>query len=173
MGLGLLIGFIEYLQITSVSNITNSHSLCSSLEHALNLLGLLCLQQLIPGDASQQCLLDPFSRCSYQLATFPQLTNCSNCPAYNISTWIMQKTQFLCCIHIFWDAYVIAILSHCLATSVVYRAIIQQRLLYCCLLQGCCLAMGLLTTTFATIISATVLRIVLLCLPHRILKKAF
>jgi hypothetical protein len=33
---------------------------------------------------------------SYRLATIPQLTHCSNCPAYNISARTVQKTPFLC-----------------------------------------------------------------------------
>jgi hypothetical protein len=58
------------------------------------LLSLLCPHQSMSGDGSQQ---RPLLRCSrsYRLAVVPQLTHCSNCPAYNISTLTAQKSPFL------------------------------------------------------------------------------
>jgi hypothetical protein len=53
-----------------------------------------CLNQSLPGDGSQQCPLLPCSR-SYWLETVSQITHSSNCPAYNISARITQKTPFL------------------------------------------------------------------------------
>jgi hypothetical protein len=47
MGFGLIIGFIEHLQIVTQVTIalSLSHTLCSSLQHLLILLSLLFLQQ--------------------------------------------------------------------------------------------------------------------------------
>jgi hypothetical protein len=135
MGFGLVIGFIEHLQIVTTLNysvIANSHTV-RFIRARISLLSLLCLHQSLPGDGFQKCRLLPCSR-SYRLATVPQLTDCSKCPAYNISARTAQKTPFLCCcIHccfrVVWDAHVIAtqplpsndlcLQSHYLATVVV------------------------------------------------------
>jgi hypothetical protein len=107
MGFGLVIAFIELLQIVTTSNyiaIANSHTL---LQHVLSLLSLLSFHQSLPGDGPQHCPQLPCSR-SYRLATVPQLTHCSDCPNYNISTWTAQKIPFLCWVCICLDAHVIA-----------------------------------------------------------------
>jgi hypothetical protein len=96
-GFGWVVGFIEFLQIVTTRNYSAvASSLCSSLEHVLGLLILLCLHQSLSGDRSQQWAVLPCSL-SYRLATVPQITPCSNCPAYNVSAWIAQKTPFFCC----------------------------------------------------------------------------
>jgi hypothetical protein len=56
-GFGLVIGFTEHLQIVITSNynaIANSHTLYSSLKQALNLLSLLYLLWLSPGNGFQR-----------------------------------------------------------------------------------------------------------------------
>jgi hypothetical protein len=121
------------------------HTVCSSLQHVLSLLSLLCLHQSLPGDGFQECLLLPCS-CSYRLATVPQLTHCSKCPANSISAPTAQKTPFLCCcihccIRVCWDSNVIAN-QPLSSTAVVYRANTYQLLLYNCLSRGRCLARG-------------------------------
>jgi hypothetical protein len=100
----LVIEFAEHLQIVTTSNysaIANSHTLCSSLQHVLSLLSLLCFHQLLPGDGSQQCPLLPCSR-SYRLVTVPQLIKSQTCPAYNIwhGPHIKHLSQqlFYCCV---------------------------------------------------------------------------
>jgi hypothetical protein len=63
VGFALIIGFSELLQNVTTNNYSataNSHTL--QLQHALNLLGLLCLHQSLPGDGSQQFPLLPYSR---------------------------------------------------------------------------------------------------------------
>jgi hypothetical protein len=94
-GFGLVTGFTEHLQIVTTA-LSLIHLLCSSIQHVISLLSLLC-HQLLPGDESEQCSLRPCS-CSYRLATLSQLTDCSNCPAYNISARIAHKTSFICCL---------------------------------------------------------------------------
>jgi hypothetical protein len=131
----LVIGFAEHLEIVTTVTIALSltHTLCSSLQQVLSLLSLLCLHQSLPGDGSQQCPLLPCSS-SYRLANVPQLTHCSNSPAYNKPARTAQKIPFLCyCIHccvpVCWDTHVMAtqslpsngrcLQSHYLATAVV------------------------------------------------------
>jgi hypothetical protein len=93
---GVSIGHWFYwtLQLTSAPSLI--HTLCSSLQHILSLLSLLCLHQSLSGDdGSQPCPLLACSRC-YRLANVPQLTHCSSCPAYKVPARIAQKTSFLC-----------------------------------------------------------------------------
>jgi hypothetical protein len=52
-GFGLVIGFIEQLQIVTTA-LSLIHTLCSSLKHALSFLSLLCLHRLSPGNGSQR-----------------------------------------------------------------------------------------------------------------------
>jgi hypothetical protein len=64
---------IEHLQIVAIrsySAIANSHTICSSLQHVVSLLNLLCLYQSLPEDGFQQCPLFPCSP-SYRLTTVP------------------------------------------------------------------------------------------------------
>jgi hypothetical protein len=63
--------FRSSLQVTLALSLI--HILCSSLQHVLSLLSLLCHQSL-PGDRSHQCPLLPCLR-YYQLATLPQITH--------------------------------------------------------------------------------------------------
>jgi hypothetical protein len=53
MGWGLVIDFIELLKLITIRTIVLSliHTLCNSLQHILNLLSLLCLQGLLPGNS--------------------------------------------------------------------------------------------------------------------------
>jgi hypothetical protein len=93
MGFEFIIEYSEHLQsqlrVTVVLSVIHAH--CSSLEHVLSLLSLLCLQQ---------CPLLLCS-CSYQLAAVSQLTRRSSCPTYDISTQTAQKTPFLyCCLQL-------------------------------------------------------------------------
>jgi hypothetical protein len=73
--------FYWTLQGSIVLSLT--HTVCSSLQHVLTQLSLLCLHQSLPGDGFQQCPLFLCSH-SYQFVTAPQLTHCFSCPAYNI-----------------------------------------------------------------------------------------
>jgi hypothetical protein len=74
MGFGLVIGFIEHLQIVTTSKyiaIANLHSAIHCSTH-LSLLSVLCFHQF-SGNGFQQWLLPPCSG-SYRLATIPQLS---------------------------------------------------------------------------------------------------
>jgi hypothetical protein len=54
---GLVIGFIVLLKLITTSTVALSlvHTLCNSLQNTLSLPSLLCLHQLSPGNAFQQC----------------------------------------------------------------------------------------------------------------------
>jgi hypothetical protein len=58
MVFGLVIEFIEQLQVVTTSNyiaIANSHTHSSSLQHVLSLLSLLCLHQSLSGNGFEGC----------------------------------------------------------------------------------------------------------------------
>jgi hypothetical protein len=76
MGFGLVIEFIEQLEIVTISNYS---TIANSLQHVLSVLSLLCLHQSLPGDGSQQCPLLPCSR-SYWFATVAQLSTLNTTP---------------------------------------------------------------------------------------------
>jgi hypothetical protein len=108
MRFGLVIWFIEHLQIVTTSNystIANSHCAIYYSTY-VSLLSLLCFHQL-SGNDFQQCPLLPCSR-SYWLATVPQLLTLNWTRLYSTnwtqlsrssgiaSEQTQQKTQFLC-----------------------------------------------------------------------------
>jgi hypothetical protein len=106
--LDLLNTYRSPLQVTIALSLIQT--LCSSLQHVLSLLSLLCLHQSLPGDGSQECPLLPCSR-SYRLATFPRPTHCSNCCGYNISALTENTVPLLLYLRIVafcWDVHVIA-----------------------------------------------------------------
>jgi hypothetical protein len=93
--LDLVIGFIEHLQIVTTSNysaVANSNTLQLTTHFSV----CCVFTSRLSGDRFQQRPLLPSSR-SNRLATVPQLTHCSSCPAHNISARIAQKTPSFCC----------------------------------------------------------------------------
>jgi hypothetical protein len=73
-GFGLLIGFIEHLQIVT----TNKYG--GSLQHTLGIYSLLCLQQSLPGNG--------FQRWTFPLLWVPEL---SPCLSYQVLTATVHK----------------------------------------------------------------------------------
>jgi hypothetical protein len=112
MRFGLVIRLIRFTVHLQSLCACNYRAIANSLHYVLSLRSLLCLHQSLLGDRSQQCLLHLCSH-SYWVVTVPQLTHCSNCPAYNILAQTAQKKNtFLCCcihccVHVCLDVHMI------------------------------------------------------------------
>jgi hypothetical protein len=88
MGFGLVTGFIEHLytQLVTTSNysaIANSHALQFIRACTKSSQSAFTSRFLVTDGDSSASLLTPLPTGSYS----SQLTYCSSCPAYNISTW--------------------------------------------------------------------------------------
>jgi hypothetical protein len=74
----MVIGFMEHLEIVTISNYS---TIANSLQHVLSLLSLLSFHQPLPGDGSQQYALLSCSR-SYWFVTVMQLSTLSSTPIH-------------------------------------------------------------------------------------------
>jgi hypothetical protein len=126
------------------------HTLYSSLQHVLTLLSLLCLHRLSPDNGFQRRSFLSFRLHVLTGRKLSQLT-----PALLAAVSRLSRNHICSSLYILGTnltestasnrSSIVACIcfGHYLATTVVYRAITHQRLLYSCLFCGRCLAMGL------------------------------